>query len=67
MEVNPLAVTADGALVALDAKMVFDDNALHRRPDVAALRDPDEEHPRESTPRSTTCSTSRSTATSAAW
>jgi succinyl-CoA synthetase beta subunit len=47
VEVNPLAVTDDGAVVALDAKMVFDDNALYRRPDVAALRDPDEEDPRE--------------------
>ena len=47
VEVNPLAVTVEGAVVALDAKMVFDDNALHRRPDVAALRDPDEEDPRE--------------------
>ncbi len=48
VEVNPLAVTVEGAVLALDAKMVFDDNALHRRPDVAALRDPDEEDPRES-------------------
>ncbi len=47
VEVNPLALTEDGAVVALDAKMVFDDNALHRRPEVAALRDPDEEDPRE--------------------
>ena len=47
VEVNPLAVTAEGAVVALDAKMVFDDNALYRRPDIAALRDPDEEDPRE--------------------
>jgi succinyl-CoA synthetase beta subunit len=48
VEVNPLAVTDDGAVVALDAKMVFDDNAVYRRPEVAALRDPDEEDPRES-------------------
>jgi succinyl-CoA synthetase beta subunit len=47
VEVNPLAVTEEGAVVALDAKMVFDDNALHRRPEIAALRDPDEEDPRE--------------------
>ncbi len=47
VEVNPLAVLDDGAVIALDAKMVFDDNAIYRRPDVATLRDPDEEDPRE--------------------
>jgi len=47
VEVNPLAVTVDGSVLALDAKMTFDDNALHRRRDIAALRDPDEEDPRE--------------------
>jgi succinyl-CoA synthetase beta subunit len=47
VEVNPLAVVDDGAVIALDAKMVFDDNAIYRRPEVAALRDPDEEDPRE--------------------
>ncbi len=47
VEVNPLAVTVDGHVVALDAKMTFDDNALHRRREIAALRDPDEEDPRE--------------------
>jgi succinyl-CoA synthetase beta subunit len=47
VEVNPLAVTVEGAVLALDAKMNFDDNALHRRRDIAALRDPDEEDPRE--------------------
>jgi succinyl-CoA synthetase beta subunit len=46
-EINPLVVTADGRLVALDAKMNFDDNALFRRPDVQALRDLDEESPLE--------------------
>jgi succinyl-CoA synthetase beta subunit len=46
-EINPLAVTADGALVALDAKLSFDDNAIARRPAVAALRDLDEEDPKE--------------------
>jgi succinyl-CoA synthetase beta subunit/malate-CoA ligase subunit beta len=46
-ELNPLAVTADGALVALDAKLSFDDNAVARRPAVAALRDLDEEDPKE--------------------
>ncbi len=38
IEINPLAVTADGQLVALDAKMAIDDNAMFRRPDLAALR-----------------------------
>jgi succinyl-CoA synthetase beta subunit len=47
VEVNPLVVTADGALVALDAKLELDDNALARHPEVAALRDPDEEQARE--------------------
>jgi succinyl-CoA synthetase beta subunit len=47
VEVNPLVVTADGALVALDAKIELDDNALCRHPELAALRDPDEEQARE--------------------
>ena len=47
VEINPLVLTKQGEVVALDAKMNFDDNALFRRPDVAALRDPDEEDPRE--------------------
>ena len=42
IEINPLAVTAAGALVALDAKMVLDDNALFRHPELAALRDEDD-------------------------
>jgi succinyl-CoA synthetase beta subunit len=46
-EINPLVVTRDGSLLALDAKLNFDDNALYRHPDVAALFDPDEEDPRE--------------------
>ena len=46
-EINPLVVTADGGLLALDAKMNFDDNALFRHPDVQALRDLDEESPLE--------------------
>jgi malate-CoA ligase subunit beta len=48
LEINPLAVTADGDVVALDAKMSFDDNALFRRPAVAELRDRSQEDPRES-------------------
>jgi succinyl-CoA synthetase beta subunit len=39
LEINPLVLTKDGTLVALDAKMTFDDNALFRHKDVAALRD----------------------------
>lgn len=47
VEINPLVVTGGGDLVALDAKMSFDTNALFRRPEVAALRDPGQEDPRE--------------------
>ncbi|MGE0719924.1 MAG: ADP-forming succinate--CoA ligase subunit beta [Alphaproteobacteria bacterium] len=47
VEINPLVVTGTGELIALDAKMNFDDNALYRQPDVAALRDEDEEDPSE--------------------
>ena len=47
IEVNPLVVTGDGGVVALDAKVVIDDTALFRHPDLAAMRDEDEEDPRE--------------------
>ena len=47
VEVNPLAITTDGQLVALDAKFNFDDNALYRQKDVVAMRDKTEEDPRE--------------------
>ncbi len=47
VEINPLVVTGDGRLVALDAKMSFDDNALFRRPRIAELRDMSQEDPRE--------------------
>jgi succinyl-CoA synthetase beta subunit len=47
LEINPLVVTEDGKLVCLDAKMNFDDNALYRHKDVAALRDLAEEDPAE--------------------
>src|SRR3954449_9073058 len=47
VEVNPLVVTDKGEVVALDAKFNFDDNALYRHPEVAALRDISEEDPRE--------------------
>jgi succinyl-CoA synthetase beta subunit len=48
VEINPLIITGSGDLVALDAKMSFDTNALFRRPEVAALRDREQEDPRES-------------------
>ena len=47
VEINPLVVTGAGELVALDAKMSFDDNALFRRPAIAELRDKSQEDPRE--------------------
>jgi succinyl-CoA synthetase beta subunit len=47
VEVNPLVVTTKGEVLALDAKFNFDDNALYRHPEVAAMRDPAEEDPRE--------------------
>jgi succinyl-CoA synthetase beta subunit len=46
-EVNPLVLTEGGDLIALDCKLNFDDNALYRHPDIAAMRDPEEEDPRE--------------------
>jgi succinyl-CoA synthetase beta subunit len=46
-EINPLVVTGAGEVIALDAKMNFDDNALFRHPDVQELRDEDEEDPAE--------------------
>jgi succinyl-CoA synthetase beta subunit len=47
VEVNPLVVTAKGDVLALDAKFNFDDNALYRHPEIAAMRDVAEEDPRE--------------------
>ena len=47
VEINPLVVTKDDQVIALDAKMSFDDNALFRRPQVSEMRDPAEEDPRE--------------------
>jgi succinyl-CoA synthetase beta subunit len=47
VEINPLVVTADGDVIALDAKMTFDDNALFRHAEVQKLRDEDEEDPTE--------------------
>ena len=46
-EINPLVVTKEGDVLALDAKMNFDDNALFRHPDILSLRDLDEEDPLE--------------------
>ena len=47
VEVNPLVVTKDGAVIALDAKISFDDNALFRHPELEKLRDEAEEDPKE--------------------
>jgi len=47
VEINPLVVTGAGDIMALDAKINFDDNALYRHQEVEALRDPDEEDPAE--------------------
>ncbi|MBI3596415.1 MAG: ADP-forming succinate--CoA ligase subunit beta [Nitrospirae bacterium] len=47
IEINPLVITRDQKLIALDAKVTFDDNALYRNDDIKALRDLDEEDPLE--------------------
>jgi succinyl-CoA synthetase beta subunit len=47
LEINPLVLTGEGTLVALDAKMTFDDNALFRHKEIASLRDEAEEEPAE--------------------
>src|SRR5207237_6450617 len=47
VEINPLVVTQDGQVLALDVKMSFDDNAMFRRPNVAELRDYAQQAPRE--------------------
>jgi succinyl-CoA synthetase beta subunit len=65
-EINPLVV-CKGDVIALDAKMNFDDNALFRHKDVVEYRDLTRRTPRRSRPASSTSTTSRSTATSAAW
>jgi succinyl-CoA synthetase beta subunit len=46
-EINPLVITEDNKMIALDAKITFDDNAMYRHPDLKALRDLDEEEPAE--------------------
>ena len=48
VEINPLAVTGDNRILALDAKMTFDENALFRHPHISELRDKSQEDPRES-------------------
>lgn len=48
VEINPLVVTGDSRILALDAKMTFDDNALFRHPQISELRDKSQEDPRES-------------------
>jgi succinyl-CoA synthetase beta subunit len=47
VEINPLVVTEDGRLLAVDAKMAFDDNAMFRRQQISELRDKSQEDPRE--------------------
>ncbi|RYD28873.1 MAG: ADP-forming succinate--CoA ligase subunit beta [Verrucomicrobiaceae bacterium] len=47
VEINPLVTTPDGRVLALDAKFGFDDNALFRHPEIVAMRDKEEEDPRE--------------------
>jgi succinyl-CoA synthetase beta subunit len=51
VEINPLVITADGRVLALDCKMTFDDNAVDKHKDLAALRDLDEEEPMETEAR----------------
>ena len=48
VEINPLVITGDNRVLALDAKMSFDDNALFRHPQISELRDKSQEDPRES-------------------
>jgi succinyl-CoA synthetase beta subunit len=47
VEINPLVLKAEGGLLALDAKIAFDDNALFRHPELEAMKDPDEDDPKE--------------------
>jgi succinyl-CoA synthetase beta subunit len=47
LEINPLVVTTEGKVLALDAKLNFDDNAIYRHPELTDLRDPSEEDPQE--------------------
>ncbi|MBI3307583.1 MAG: ADP-forming succinate--CoA ligase subunit beta [Candidatus Omnitrophica bacterium] len=47
VEINPLAIMSDGAVIAIDAKINFDDNALYRHPEITAMHDPRQDDPRE--------------------
>jgi succinyl-CoA synthetase beta subunit len=47
VEINPLVITSDGELLALDGKMTFDDNALFRQPEILALNEPSEDEKKE--------------------
>lgn len=47
LEINPLSVMKNGSVIAIDAKINFDENALYRHPEVAQMRDPSQEDPRE--------------------
>ena len=47
LEINPFVLTQNNSLLAIDCKMTFDDNALYRHPEIASLRDRDEENPKE--------------------
>jgi len=62
VEINPLVTTRDGAVAALDAKIVIDDNELDRHPEIAALRDTSAEAPSEVAPGRRGSPSSNSTA-----
>jgi succinyl-CoA synthetase beta subunit len=51
-EINPLVLTSEGEIMAIDAKMTFDDNALYRHPRIAALNEPNEEEKKEQSAKS---------------
>jgi succinyl-CoA synthetase beta subunit len=67
VEINPLIVTGGGDLLALDAKMTFDDNALFRHPELKAYRDLEEEEPLEIEASKFSLNYISSTARSVAW
>ena len=67
IEINPLVVTKDGRLLAADAKLNFDDDAMFRHRDLAQLYDPEQEDPLEAEAGKSASATSDSTAMSAAW
>lgn len=67
VEVNPLALTKKGTLMAIDAKIVFDDNALYRHPEVHALFDPTEEEKWKQMPKIKDSVMSTWTAISVVW